>query len=88
MPTYEYECKACGFKFEQQQSIKEPALTQCPQCQGEVRRLISGGTGYILKGSGHGQNKKQESGCSFESSGTTCCGRKERCGEPACGDEK
>lgn len=51
MPTYVYECKKCG-DFEQQQSIKDPALTRCPQCGGEVQRIIAGGTSFILKGGG------------------------------------
>jgi putative FmdB family regulatory protein len=51
MPTYVYECEKCG-EFEEQQSIKDPALTRCPRCGGEVRRVISGGTSFILKGGG------------------------------------
>ncbi|NOZ74991.1 MAG: zinc ribbon domain-containing protein [FCB group bacterium] len=54
MPTYEYQCGDCGHRFETFQSIKEPALTTCPQCHHEaVHRLISSGTGLIFKGSGY-----------------------------------
>ena len=55
MPTYEYECAECGLKFERRQAITEAPLTECPACGGGVRRLISGGTGFILKGAGHGR---------------------------------
>jgi putative FmdB family regulatory protein len=54
MPTYEYQCSACGEAFEKFQSMSEAALTDCPLCQaeGQVKRLISGGAGLIFKGSG------------------------------------
>ncbi|NPV14024.1 zinc ribbon domain-containing protein [candidate division WOR-3 bacterium] len=54
MPTYEYHCRKCGNKFSQFQKITEPALKNCPKCQGKncVERLISGGSGLIFKGSG------------------------------------
>ena len=52
MPTYEYECRSCGYTFEKTQSMSEPALKDCPECGKEVRRLIFGGSGVIFKGSG------------------------------------
>ncbi len=52
MPTYEYECNNCGYKFEAFQSIKADPLTKCPKCGGEVVRLISKNVGLIFKGSG------------------------------------
>ncbi|MDR2630559.1 MAG: zinc ribbon domain-containing protein [Spirochaetaceae bacterium] len=52
MPTYEYECKSCGYLFEVFQSMSEKPLSRCPQCGKEVRRLINGGSGIIFKGSG------------------------------------
>jgi putative FmdB family regulatory protein len=52
MPTYDYECKKCDHKFEIFQSIKDKPLADCPQCKGELRRLIGGGMGIIFKGNG------------------------------------
>lgn len=54
MPTYEYQCSACGKAFEKFQSMSEEPLKDCPLCQaeGQVKRLISGGAGLIFKGSG------------------------------------
>jgi putative FmdB family regulatory protein len=52
MPTYEYECKSCGYSFETFQSMKDEALKSCPQCGKDLRRLINGGSGVIFKGSG------------------------------------
>lgn len=84
MPTYEYECESCGLKFERRQAITEPPLTDCPECFGRVRQLVSGGTGFILKGSSHGQTGQNKHACSLEEMGETCCGRKERCAKPPC----
>ncbi len=52
MPTYEYECLDCGHPFEAVQSMKDPHLTECPQCGGKVQRKIGRGAGIIFKGSG------------------------------------
>lgn len=52
MPTYEYECRKCGHRFETFQSMKDEALKVCEKCGGELRRLVSGGAGIIFKGSG------------------------------------
>ncbi len=52
MPTYDYECVKCGHRFEIFQSIAAPPIRECPECGGEVRRLISPGAGFIFKGSG------------------------------------
>lgn len=52
MPTYEYECTKCGNSFELEQKITEPPRERCPQCGAKVVRIISGGGGVILKGSG------------------------------------
>ena len=52
MPTYEYQCQECGFKFEEFQSIVSEPIRVCPKCNGKVERLINGGIGLIFKGSG------------------------------------
>ncbi|MCK5155997.1 MAG: hypothetical protein KAQ69_06155 [Spirochaetales bacterium] len=52
MPTYDYICENCSHEFELFQGMKEDAETSCPECCGFVRRIISGGTGIIFKGSG------------------------------------
>lgn len=53
MPTYDYECDACGHTFEEWQSFKDEPLTQCPACKKKkLRRLFGGGAAIIFKGSG------------------------------------
>ena len=53
MPTYDYECKACGHTFEKFQSITASAVRKCPECgKLKVKRLLGTGAGIIFKGSG------------------------------------
>lgn len=52
MPTYEYKCKKCHETFEYFQSMKDAKLTVCPNCNGELKRLIGSGSPPIFKGSG------------------------------------
>ena len=53
MPTYEYECEACGHEFEALQSMMEATIKKCPQCKKmKLHRLIGTGAGIIFKGSG------------------------------------
>lgn len=51
MPTYEYACRQCGEHLEVVQSFKDDALTECPSCKGELRKVFSA-AGIIFKGSG------------------------------------
>ena len=51
MPTYVYR-REDGSTFELFQSITSDALKLCPDTNQPVQRVISGGTGFILKGSG------------------------------------
>ncbi|MBN1996732.1 zinc ribbon domain-containing protein [candidate division KSB1 bacterium] len=53
MPTYEYLCQNCGYKFEKFQSIVQDPVSECPVCSSNaVTRLVTGGAGVIFKGSG------------------------------------
>lgn len=55
MPTYEYECEFCYFKFDISKKISELDIDEvCPQCGTICRRIISGGSTFILKGDGWG----------------------------------
>ncbi|MBX5455594.1 MAG: zinc ribbon domain-containing protein [Thermogemmatispora sp.] len=51
MPTYEYACRACEHRFEIWQKITDDPLTVCPQCGGEIHRVLFP-TGIVFKGHG------------------------------------
>ena len=53
MPTYDYQCDACGHQFEEFQSITANPLKKCPKCgKLKLKRLFGTGAGLIFKGSG------------------------------------
>jgi len=53
MPTYDYECDACGHEFELFQSISDPVKRKCPECgKLKLRRLFGTGAAVVFKGSG------------------------------------
>ncbi|MET0813017.1 MAG: FmdB family zinc ribbon protein [Microbacterium sp.] len=51
MPTYAYACKQCGHRFDAVQSFADAALTECPECGGELRKEY-GSIGVTFNGSG------------------------------------
>lgn len=51
MPTYAYACTACDHRFEVRQSFTDPAVGECPECAGGVRKLFNS-VGIVFKGSG------------------------------------
>jgi putative FmdB family regulatory protein len=55
MPTYEYSCKSCAEHLEVVQSFKDDALTVCPSCGGELKKVF-GNIGIVFKGSGFYKN--------------------------------
>jgi putative FmdB family regulatory protein len=81
MPSYDYECTACGRRMTLRQSMSDEPLRECPECGGALRRLISRGTGFVMSSRSSGSSGE----CSLERTGKTCCGRSERCSDPGCG---
>ncbi len=81
MPTYGYRCPRCG-EFEEHQSILDEALKACPLCGSAVQRIITGGSGFIVKGGGATEPVTRRS-CERD---TPCCGRATRCDKPPCGE--
>ena len=51
MPTYHYRCSSCGHSFDAFQKFSEDPLTDCPQCEGSIRRVIQP-VGVVFKRSG------------------------------------
>jgi len=64
--------------------MAEGPLAVCPECRGEVRRRVSGGAGFIIKGSNGRTSTRGAGSCSLEQGGRTCCGRDSRCSKPPC----
>ena len=72
MPLYEYECEACGHRFETIQKFSDPPLERCPKCGGVVRKLQSA-PAFHLKGSGWyiTDYARKDTGAGAESKGDT-----------------
>ncbi len=51
MPIYEYQCRSCGKLHEIIQRYTDAPLAACPECGGEMKKLISN-TSFVLKGTG------------------------------------
>jgi putative FmdB family regulatory protein len=51
MPLYEYQCEACGHRFEVIQKFSDAPVEMCPRCSGVVRKLLSS-PAIQFKGSG------------------------------------
>jgi len=51
MPLYEYECEACGHRFEKIQKFSDPPVDVCPKCGSRVRKLMAS-PAIQFKGSG------------------------------------
>lgn len=53
MPTYDYECQACGHRFELFQTMSAKVRRKCPECsKPKLERLIGPGAGFLFKGDG------------------------------------
>ena len=67
MPTYQYACTECGHAFEQVQSFSDDALSECPQCEGRLRKIFNA-VGVVFKGSGFYRTDSRNGGKSGASS--------------------
>jgi putative FmdB family regulatory protein len=73
VPTYQYACTACGHQLEAVQSFADEPLTECPACEGRLRKLF-GSVGVVFKGSGFyrtDSRSAEKSKSSSSSSSTT-----------------
>ncbi len=61
MPTYSYACTECDNKFDVVQAFTDDSLTECPQCNGRLRKVF-GKVGVVFKGSGFYRTDSRESG--------------------------
>ncbi|KPC63217.1 FmdB family zinc ribbon protein [Streptomyces chattanoogensis] len=63
MPTYQYQCTACGEGLEAVQKFTDDALTECPSCNGRLKKVFSA-VGIVFKGSGFYRNDSRGSSSS------------------------
>lgn len=68
MPTYQYVCTDCGEPLEVVQKFSDDALTECPACDGKLRKVFSA-AGIIFKGSGFYRTDSRGSGKSSSAAG-------------------
>ncbi|MGB0969975.1 MAG: FmdB family zinc ribbon protein [Mycobacterium sp.] len=66
MPTYSYACTECDNKFDAVQSFTDDSMTECPRCDGRLRKLF-GKVGVVFKGSGFYRNDSREAAKNSES---------------------
>jgi putative FmdB family regulatory protein len=63
VPTYQYQCTECGEGLEAVQKFTDDALTECPSCQGRLKKVFSA-VGIVFKGSGFYRNDSRGSSSS------------------------
>jgi putative FmdB family regulatory protein len=68
MPTYVYRCKNCRHQFEAIQKMTDQPLRDCPECDGEIARLLFP-PGIMFKGSGFHVNDYPSSNSSASGNG-------------------
>ena len=63
MPTYDYECSACGYTLEIFQGINDPVKKKCPECgKLKLQRQFGTGAAIVFKGSGFYQTDYRSDG--------------------------
>lgn len=90
MPLYEYQCDACGHRFEQIRKFSDPPLTVCLKCDGAIRKLVSSpaiqfkGTGWYVTdyaNKGRSDTEASEAGTSSDEKTTKTDTKKTQSGE-------
>ncbi len=82
MPTYQYACTECGEQLEAVQSFSDPALTECPNCSGKLRKVFNS-VGIVFKGSGFYRNDSRAGNVSAEKSAAPAAESKSESATPA-----
>ena len=76
MPTYQYACRECDHAFDQVQSFSEDSLTDCPRCEGRLRKVFNA-VGVVFKGSGFYRNDSRVDVVKSEGSSSDASAAKE-----------
>jgi putative FmdB family regulatory protein len=70
VPTYQYQCTECGNALEVHQSFTDDALTECPACQGRLRKVFNA-VGVVFKGSGFYRTDSRSTSTSSDTSSSS-----------------
>ena len=70
VPTYQYRCADCAEELEIKQSFSDAALTTCPSCGGDLRKVF-GAAGVVFKGSGFYRTDSRSGGGSSAGSSSS-----------------
>jgi putative FmdB family regulatory protein len=94
MPLYEYQCEACGHRFEKIQKFSDPLVEECPNCgQKQVHKLVSSpaiqfkGTGWYItdyakkSGVGADSSSKSSEAKDGDSKGSVSAGSESKTGD-------
>jgi putative FmdB family regulatory protein len=83
MPLYEYECDACGQRFEKIRKFSDPPLEVCEKCgKGPVHKLLSSpaiqfkGSGWYITDYAKKSSPEQSSKSSSSSESTSSDAKK------------
>lgn len=91
MPTYQYRCVDCGSELETVQKFSDPSLTECPECDGTLRKVYSA-VGVVFKGSGFyatdNRTKGKTAAASASSGSSEKSSGSEKSGSEKSGSEK
>ncbi len=63
MPSYDFQCRECGERFDVRCAWQDKAQVRCPKCGGEDLQEIFSGFTFLTAGGGGG------GGCAPSSSG-------------------
>lgn len=89
MPTYSYRCTECSTAFDIQQAFTDDSLTECPTCEGRLRKVFSSigvtfnGSGFYRTDSRAGAGKERSGGSGSKDSGSKDSGSKDSGSSPA-----
>ena len=92
MPLYEYECQACGHRFEVIQKFSDAPLAVCPKCGGALEKLVSSpaiqfkGSGFYLTDYGRGGKSDMGPGKTSKADGADKAAKSDKAETPAKSD--
>ena len=85
MPTYDYECSACGKLFELFLPMSAAAEQPGPACGGAAHRKIGTGAAVLMRGADAVRALDKRPSCGRQ---RRCCGSDVRCDKPPCGERQ